>query len=226
MRKALCLVAVLVMAGPVSASILGLPNDCVNGDFEADPAGTQVPTGWSKTAGGGNVRVYANGELGPGSPQGGNNYGTTSSWGTDSGRIEQYFVNPEPDEWTKTVAIGAWLYAWSFDGSGVPQASARTRLSFHMEPDPIYHPNGLTMYSDWVGVGEVYQGDQYFWVEMLIEDLPCKDFIVDIEFEQRFAVAWNINKADGVDVEHLCVPEPGSLILLALAGLPMLRRRR
>lgn len=205
-------VVVLALAMPALGSIIGQPNDARDPGFEMGPAGGQSPE-WTKVSGGGNVRVYGGGDFGPTSPAGGQKYGSASSWGTDSGRIEQYFVNPEPDEWTKTVAIGAWLYAHSFDGSGVPNDSSNVRLSLHIA--------GMDFYTPWI-----HTGDEWQWHELVVTDLPCNDFVVDIEFQQQWGVAWNLTFADGIDVEHICIPEPAALALVGLAALPWLRRRR
>ena len=147
-----------------------------------------------------------------------------------SGGIDINVLNPEPDWMEKEIYVGAWVTTYS-EHSGFEGDYARVRFSLHMDPDPEFLPAGLVLYSPW------YENlDAWLWKEWYISEvepgvpLPCLDFNINIEFEIRGSDYTTLTlldaRVDGVTVQHICVPEPTTLSLLALGGLALRRRRR
>jgi len=215
MRTVVTVFAVLAVTIPVYGD-LGQPNDIAPyGSFELDEPGTAWPTGWDSQWGNGQIKEESEWS----SPEGGQYYGVRTTGGVASGGIDIDVPNPEPDWWEKQIYVGAWV-----ETSGI-LGFAGVRFSLHMDADGEYLTQDLDLYSPW------YDPAMWHWSEWYVSEvspgvpLPCLDFNINIELEAGdLAGAYAL--VDGVVVQHICVPEPTTLSLLALGGLALLRRRR
>ena len=209
--RTLIVLAVLTIAIPVYGD-LGQPNDIAPyGDFELDPQGTVLPTGWNSHWGdSGMIMSFA------GSYSGDQCYGV----GGGTGGIDILVENPEPDHWEKQIYVGGWFIQI------LPNVENRARFSLHMDPDPNVLPAGLDLYSPWYEDISTTVWNLREWYVSEVEPgvpLPCLDFTVNIEIEAGgMGSIW----VDAVNVQHICIPEPACLSLLALGGLALLRRKR
>lgn len=232
MRKLVC-VALLVAAGPVMANSLGLPNEVANGDFE-----TGMWDPWENSGYG----LLNQGDWAvPINPAGGQKWaGMVTSWqgnwGGPFGTIRQVVDESQfpgwiPDGTGKIIDIQFDYFLAATGNSGDPWRDA-----------------GLKVFLDWQGDGSEYPfpGNPGYQRQLVFEqvrnnsvpapgwehasiriELPFQPQFLSIEFEAYAHFAeWTFVGVDNIDLEGQCIPEPASLALLALACVPMIRRRR
>ena len=228
MWRALCLTLFLAMTASATAGTLDLPNEIVNGDFEAtswDP--------WTNESCG----LLAQGQNGlPVNPDGGQTWaGMILYWSGNyqdpMGKIRQTVDESQFPGWDPTAnrkiidlefdyllgadigdpvnQAGLKVYlCWLGDGTQPPNPADQRQLAFEQWQSPSS------------------QVPEWSHADISLE-LPIQPRLLCVEFEvhARFAETTVVG-IDNVSLEGQCVPEPSALALFALAAIATIRRRR
>jgi len=198
MRILLGMAVLAMLAAPVSANLLS-PSDA---GFE-DPWPDGAPEWYSQKQGG--LIERDSGIFGPGAPHSGSHWGSLQTGG-----------NSDHAAWITIDASGAMLLdGWAAGGTNNANATVYVQLIDGDENGTVLVTLSYNM--------PVTQG--FGWTALPTLSGNASSGQVTVKIGYDIISGWSNGTAIHVD-DLVLTPEPASLALLSLLGIPLLRRRR